>query len=539
MDHNTRREMEKKGKTVSQTEERVFSLIRRYSMIRPGDTVLAGVSGGADSVCLLLLLKEYQTHSPFTLLACHVEHGIRGSESLEDAAFTKRLCDSLSVPLVTEHADVPKLAEEKGIGLEEAARTIRYGIFYRTARKMGAGRIAAAHHKDDQAETVLHNLLRGSGLKGLSGMSPMRACPDPYSSDRKEKGPGQGEEPVLIRPLLETGRDEIRRYLRERGQDWREDETNQDTDYTRNCLRYRIIPLLEQEVNHQAADHLCSLARDASETREFLDRMTEEAALRCLVPHGLEETVLKTEPFHSLHPLLQKNVIRLALSDLTDGSGLKDIRRVHIRKICELSSMPCGKMLDLPYGLSAVRENGIVRICRRSEESRKVKEDEARAVDLCSILTDLKTGVPEDRTGTVFVPFPGKDSPDSGFRIRLLPGNREKKDSGISMHLPEKKYTKQLSCDTMTCNLCIRTRRTGDYLVIDRRGNRKKLKDYLIDEKVPARCRDSIPLLADGSRILWVVGYRIGEDAKITDKTGEILEIEYCGPDTGGDDIRI
>ena len=202
-------------------------LIRKYSMLTAGSRVLCAVSGGADSMCLLHWLSELRETYQITLFAAHYEHGLRGEESLRDAEFTKAQCTDLGIPCVVEHGDVAAFAASQRIGIEDAARTMRYRFLEETADKLGCERIATAHNLNDNAETVLMNLCRGAGTRGLAGIPPVRGR--------------------IIRPLLQTDRKEIEAYLDERGIDHIEDSSNYSDDYTRNRIRHQVIPLMEEE----------------------------------------------------------------------------------------------------------------------------------------------------------------------------------------------------------------------------------------------------------------------------------------------------
>lgn len=216
----------------------VQNFIREQKMIMPGDFVIAGVSGGADSVCLFFELLAYQKEIPFSMEVVHIEHGIRGQDSLADANYVENLCKEYGVPFHLVSCDIKKMAQESSLTVEEAGRKARYQAFEQAAKKSGRSncKIAVAHNLDDQAETILMNLARGSGLRGLGGIRPVREN--------------------IIRPLLNTRRSEIEAALRGRQITWRTDETNHQTEYTRNRIRLEILPLLAQGVNGQAASHI-------------------------------------------------------------------------------------------------------------------------------------------------------------------------------------------------------------------------------------------------------------------------------------------
>lgn len=478
----------------------ILDTIREYQMILPGMHVLAGVSGGADSVCLLLALKEYQKECDFELTVVHVEHGIRGQESMEDAVFVEELCLSLSVPCHVVHCSVPELASSGGLSVEEAARTARYQAFEDMRRRLTADVTAVAHNENDQAETVLWNLLRGSGLKGLGGMQPVR----------------EG----VIRPLLFTSRADIERILRERGVGYRTDRTNLETEYTRNRLRLEILPYMEEHLNRGAVKHIAESSESLREAQDYIARRTAEAAGRCIsgVPGGI---ILKLSEYERQDFYIQGELLRTCIRLCMGGRGLKDIGRVHIRILRELAEKPCGKMQDLPGGLTARRQEGVILFRRTAPEHMEEKCEAASG--------DGKGRGSMDRAAVS----------DGGREEYLLPENGTLTVGGLRVEtrricrkmvepdeiFKEKKYTKWLSCDTIRGNVSFRRRRTGDYLVVNAQGGRKKLRDYMIDQKIPREERDRMWLVADGSHVLWLPGCRISEAAKVTEATETVLKI--------------
>ncbi len=485
----------------------VREMTQQYRMIPPGALVTAGVSGGADSVCLLDVLSRLRAEAGFCLQVVHVEHGVRGEESLEDARFVERMCRSLEIPCFTVHVDMYEEARRTGKTPEEAGRDLRYRAFARICQETGSDRIAVAHNADDQAETVLMNLSRGSGLRGLGGIRPVNG--------------------TIIRPLLGCTRQQIESWLREKGIPWREDSTNESDHYTRNRVRHKIVPMLEEEVNPAAALHIAQAAQRLSEAEAYIEAQAQTLAETCIeVQAGaaradaaragtvragtvrIDTAVLAAQP-----TILQEYLFRLAIRDLTGGTGLKDISAFHIRRLCELTEMPCGHSLDLAGGIRAWKEDGTVCLQRAGETGPAGKDPKAHL--------DVPEYMPAEAEFHVEIGAPAEHR-IGRTRIRVeWPEGAESADL-----LMENKYTKWVCCDTINRSLCLRTRRAGDYLIVNRSGGKKKLKDYMIDEKIPRHLRDHIMLLADGSRILWVVGYRISEDAKVTPETEHVMRIQ-------------
>ncbi|MDD6324761.1 MAG: tRNA lysidine(34) synthetase TilS [Lachnospiraceae bacterium] len=472
--------------------QRIIDTIEKYHMIQPGMRVLAAVSGGADSVCLLMALIRYRSQMEFSLSVVHVEHGLRGEESLADAQYVKELCEALAVPFYLESVDAKRAAKERHLGVEEAARSLRYEAFYKVARQIQADRIAVAHNENDQAETVLWNLTRGSGLQGLGGIRPVR-----------EK---------IIRPLLFLGRQEIEEILRKEGMAWRTDRTNLSCDYTRNRIRLQILPMLAQELNDQAVSHIAQAAERLQEVQDYLIDQCQAAEEACVRQMGAV-VYLELAGYGKQHPLLQKEILKHCLDLLRDGMGRKDVGSVHLDALEKLCTQPCGKRCVLPGGMRAERVDRMELPDGEAGEKRP----------LVRFWQETSEEQQYDRKPEEILLFPGREQQVGMFQVKS-----ELLDPSLvpsAEILQEKKYTKWLSYDTINCNACFRRRRAGDYLVINDRGGRKKLKDYLIDEKIPQKQRDQLWLLADGSHILWIIGWRISEAVKINGNTGKILKI--------------
>jgi tRNA(Ile)-lysidine synthase len=426
-------------------------------------------------VCLLYVLHEYRRKVKFDLTVVHVEHGIRGQESREDAEFTRQLCDRLGIAFCLVPTDVNKIAEAQGLTVEEAGRMERYRIFEEIRQRQHADRIAVAHNRNDQAETVLQHLVRGSGLNGLTGMAPVRGC--------------------IIRPLLFTGREEIETLLTQAQQTWRTDRTNLEQEYMRNRVRLSILPAMEQDMNEQAVSHIAQAADHLREVQEYLNRTAEQAAMQCLSRAGTD-VIADLGALRQFDPLIQKEVLRKAMDRC---SGLKDIGTVHFEALLDLTRKESGREVHLPGHLRVVREYGRLRF---TGDRQMVRYPEYE-VDLAEGVCELPAG---------------------GCRVHLELA--EANQFPYNEIVKENKCTKWISYDTINRKLLFRTRRTGDYLVINSSGGRKKLKDYFIDQKIPRECRDQIWLLADGSHILWIMGDRISEAAKVKPETRTVLKIQ-------------
>ena len=477
--------------------EKVAEWIEKDELIAPGDCVLAGVSGGADSVCLLLLLLKLRQRLRFTVCAVHVEHGIRGADSGRDAAFVEELCRQRQIPCHTCAVDVPAYAAREGLGTEEAARALRYECYLKVAEKLGYERVrvALAHHADDNAETMLFSLARGSGIAGLGGIRAVRRL---------------SERVTIIRPLLAATRTQIEAWLSAQGQPYCIDATNEDTDYSRNKIRHEVMPRLA-EVNRKAVFHMAQSARLLQETADYIGREAARAAEQTCV-FGRGSCRIAGEVFDEYPHIIRSEAVRRVLAE-TAGSG-KDIGSVHVEAVLALAGMQVGRGVDLPYGLRAARVYGGIFIGRAGEEMRQSGGNAPARVREIPREELMRLEAGEELSVAL----------DGGeMRLRILDF------SGRTEEIPKKKYTKWLNYDKIKNSLQIRKRMAGDYLTIDGQGHHKKLKAYFTDEKIPAEKRDDIWLLAEDAKILWVVGGRIGADSRADGHTKKILEVRTIG----------
>ena len=476
----------------------VESFLEQYHMIEQSDVVVAGVSGGADSVCLLLHLLELKEKLSFTLAAVHVQHGIRGEESLKDAAFVEELCRRYQVKLFRYDYNVPEYAKQHGYSEEEAGRNLRYESFHKALEELGApdGKIAVAHNRNDLAETMLWNLIRGSGMRGMAGIPPVRDG--------------------IIRPLLHTSRAEIENYLKERHESYCTDATNASLDYTRNRIRNQVLPVLE-ELNAGVYAHMEQLGDDIRKTQEYLSGVIEEKKAQYAEKDVRQpQTFLISEELLKEPEILYTSVLKECICETATSS--KDITRTHVELVQKLFAMQTGRSVNLPYQVVAERTYGGVRLQKRE----KIPGHEL--TESAGLPSGVTSSQPVRRKNGQSAGCQGillEEHPD--FTCRIY--KREEFPEGIS----KKKYTKWLDYDRIKNSLLIRNRQPGDYFVLDETGRTQKLKQYFVNEKILKEQRDTIPLVADGAHILWIVGYRISAYYKVSSTTKTILEIQYHG----------
>lgn len=477
-------------------QKKVKAFMEQYHMVEEGDFILLGLSGGADSVCLFHMMRKLRETFGFSMMAVHVNHNLRGAEADRDAAFAKMLCREYQIPFELYSCPVEEIAQTEHLSFEEAGRKARQEVFAACAAEHHATKIALAHHQDDVAETMLHHLARGTSLAGLASLRPVRQN--------------------VIRPLLCVGREEIRRELRKNQFSWCEDSTNEEDTYTRNGIRHHVMPYLAKEVNPRAAAHMAQASLDLLETEEYLEEQTER--LMEQYASVQENAVFLKEEVQKEVPLLQRYVIRKSLEWL--AGKRKDLTREHLEAVRNLLEKQVGKQVDLPYGITAVREYET--LCLKKQKRCREKRYREQCGG-CAVPIPVPTsGDRPIRVSCHLNSLFSAESPESEeYQIKIA-----KKTPVFPERIEEKKYTKCFDCDKIKDGLVLRTRRSGDYLKVTAKGGKKKLKDYMIDAKIPREERDSILLLADGPEIWWVVGYRVGESGRVRRDTKEVLQIQ-------------
>ena len=527
--------------------ERIRDYMASNGML-DGGNICVGLSGGIDSVFLLRALLSIADGE---ISAVHVNHMLRGGESDGDERFVRELCDELKVPLRVFLYPVAQLAAIQGGGVEETGRAVRRQAYLTCARGGGSPKIALAHHANDQAETFLFNASRGTSLAGIGAMRPVQPLSGGSAGRQTEEE--QEAPPVIIRPLLAVTRWEIEDWMRENGFAWRSDSTNSDDGYARNSIRMHVIPSLESGVNAQAVRHLALIAADAAAADEIIrneakrlaaeyvrrpgaddavgapaedassDASAETAAadaggkmidaLAGSAPEegapsentsavsASEKAVIFIDDGITGAPALVQGCVFLDALEEIAGSR-KDLGREQIRQIRALFGLQPGKRTDLPYGVKAERLEDCIKL------SAAASEEEVPEIPAAVEVDPGRAGIYTWGNWTVET------------RVISAEGMPD-----MLSDIPSGMYTKWFDCDRMGQSLELRAREAGDYLVVDASGGTKKLKDYYIDEKVPRSERDEIPVRASGDEVIWVIGRRISESAKVTEETKTILEV--------------
>lgn len=456
--------------------KKVQAYIEAYNMIQKKDKIVVGISGGADSVCLLFVLLELQKQYELELIGVHINHHIRGEEALRDQHFVEQLCRRYEIPLEVIDCDVIEEASRRNRSVEETGRDIRREAFIDVLHQYQGDKIALAHHANDNVETFLMNVARGTGLQGLKGIAPVRES--------------------WIRPLLCLERSEVEGYLQEREEAYCVDSTNLEDTYTRNMIRNQIVPIFENHINDRAVDHMSRVIEELSRIESYMSNQVSGAWRLCTVEKESNQVIIHKERLLEYPLIIQERVVKRAIEQVAGHQ--RDITRRHIEEVHGLLERQVGRKLSLPYKLLAKRVYDGIEIVK-SVETVEVDKDKQE----------------------ITLRIPGITMLPNGQQIEITLNNREKYST-----IQETLYTKLFDYDIIKGDLEIRQREIGDYLIINTEGNKQTLKKYFVNEKIEAEQRDRIWNLAVDNQVLWVIGYRRSEAYKVTKDTKHILEIQ-------------
>ena len=477
-------------------ESRFEQVLQAGGLVQHGDSVLLGVSGGADSVAMLHLFSRQgqQGDWSLTLHVVHVNHRLRGAAADEDAAFVAETCRLLRVPCTIECVDVAEIAEREGASVEEVGRRCRFEAFERVALKTGIRTIALAHQADDQAETILHRIIRGTGLRGLAGI-------------RSERPLRPGGDIRVIRPMLDFWRSEIDAYLQQEGIAYREDATNAGTAYTRNRIRHELLPLLREQFNPQVSEALIRLAEQARGLHAYLAETCERMLDALVIERNDRQFVLHCPPLVRKPRVIQTELIRRAILGMGVPEG--ELTYAHLSAVADLAAGSEGsKTLHLPAGL---------RVSRRY--SRLVFESAEPAAALGPEPMDIRVSA----EGVTSLP---------GFGLEITAQRVPADEATILDHLgcsADRKtfsFEEWLDADAVRPPLVARSRRPGDRFLPLGMTDMKKISDFLIDEKIDADRRERVVLLCDQLGPIWVVPLRIDERVRLKRATRNILRLQ-------------
>lgn len=472
---------------------KVKRTIEKYQMIRPGDLVLVAVSGGPDSVALLSILHKLAPELGFSLVAAHLNHRLR-PEAEGEEHLVRELCLSLGLPLETDGADILGLSHSQGKSLEEMAREVRYSFLDEAAARVHADRIALGHHLHDQAETVLMNLLRGSGPEGLKGMQPVR-------------------DGRYIRPLLYARGIEIREFLAGEGLSFAVDHSNADAKHLRNRIRHELLPLLDRQYKTGIETVLARTAEITGREDDFMQDQVRRVLADWKISDSALDMCLDISQLRVLHEALRRRIVKTILERFSpDGKG---VFHSHIQAVLDLAftGKPSG-LLHLPFAVEAKRDYG--RLILRHREKNGPGGDYSYPVAVPERIC-----VPEGRMILEFSII------DAGYgEVTELMGERGEAVRNGTGEIQKAGHV-HLDYDRLSFPLTIRNIRPGDMMRPLGMEGRKKIKAIFIDKKVSRDDRRRIPLLADAGGILWVAGLCLNESVRITTETRRLLKVAY------------
>jgi tRNA(Ile)-lysidine synthase len=466
-------------------ESEVLSFIQRQKLLAPGDRVLVAVSGGPDSVALLHLLYDLREELELRLEVAHLQHGIRGEEAQEDAQFVAELAAKLGLPFHLKEVNLRKIKSAAGKGnLEALARAERYRFFAAVAREGNLGKIATAHTRDDQAETVLMWLLRGSGLKGLGGMPPIHRL----DGTNIESASGL----VVIRPLLGVSRAEIEAYLNEKHLAFRLDRSNQDPSFLRNWIRLKLIPQLKEKMDRNLPSRLAQQAELIRDEEEFLEGLAHAEFDRIRTPEGIDRRALL-----KYSKALQRRLLRLWIESMR--GHLRGLDFQHVEALLDLiaNGPPQGR-LSIPGGWQLIKEYETLRL---DTQSRRIRQQ-------CACYSyDLQVG--EDL-----------HIHEAGLIIQT------REISPPLPRLPDNFTEAMFDVASLAADLTLRNFRHGDRFQPLGMAGHRKVKELFIEKKLPLSIRASLPLLVLGNEVIWIPGYGRSAVGKVTLATKAILHLK-------------
>lgn len=458
--------------------DKVTATIEKYSMLRQGETVLIGLSGGPDSVCLLHVLDRIKGEYNLSIHAVYVDHNLRPDETPKEIEFCRDLCKKLNVEFIVKSIDLNSYIKEHRLNKQEAAREMRYNIFGETAIEVNADKIALAHNADDQAETLFMRLIRGTGPKGLSGMPVKRGN--------------------IIRPLIEIERSAIEDFLDNEKIGSVLDSSNLKTDYLRNRIRLLLMPELKK-LNPNLINSLTTTISIIQEEERYFDIIVTKTLMKLISRKRPNRIELFLAPMQTMDSVILKRVLRRAIDET---ESLRGISFLHIEDISGLikKGKP-GDRIYLPKGIRVIKEYAILVIT--SEAPVKIGSYELQP------------------PGEVIIK-------EAGIVIKA---SFEEKTEDFG----DGRSSALLDADRIDFPLKIRQRTPGDFFFPLGFGKRKKLQDLFVDEKVPRDQRDSVPVVVSGKEpgkeIIWVAGYRADERFRVTEKTERFLRLTILKAD--------
>lgn len=458
---------------------KVLSYIKDNDLIKSGDKILIALSGGPDSVCLLNILYELKEKLSIDIAAAHLNHLLRGEDAFKDEEYVINICDRMGIKCFTKQVDINRYSREHKLSSEMAGRNVRYNFFEEILKQEGFNKIATAHNANDQAETILFRLMRGTGLEGLGGIKAIR-------------------ENKVIRPILCLSRKEVEEYIELKNISPRIDKTNFEKVYNRNKIRLDILPYIKENFNVDIVQTLNRMSVLLQKDNEFLEKISKSSYNNYCTEYN-DYFIIKKEIFKEEKAIVNR-VLRNAVIKFSKANYNFEMK--HIDEIFTLAKNDSGKIIDLPNGIYAENVYGDIYIKTRKQKNNFNSQNKEVILNK------------EDISKSI-IEF-GK------FNIKFLNVYNHEQDK---MNLKENKMIKYFDFDKIVGNISIRFRKDGDKIIPSGMNGSKKVKDIFIDMKIPKEERSNIPILCFDERIAWVVGIRTSEEYKLTNKSENILKV--------------
>ncbi|AYF53815.1 tRNA lysidine(34) synthetase TilS [Clostridium novyi] len=455
--------------------EKVIHTIKQNNMFEVGDKVVVAVSGGPDSICLLHILYKLKEKIGISIVAAHINHCLRGEEADKDEEYVRKFCENLNIQCFVKKEDVHKISKDRGISCEMAGREVRYDFFSEVLNNVRANKIAVAHNANDQAETILMRMLRGTGLEGLIGIRAVR-------------------DNIFVRPIIDITRDEIEDYCYVNNLNPRIDKTNLENIYTRNKIRLELIPYIQKNFNSDVIEVLNRFSDTVKIDNDYLNKVSLEKYNKYC--KGEKDKVIIKEEVFKEHEAILTRVIRMALKELK--GNLNNFDKGHIYDIIDIQKKSTGKFIMLPKNIRVLNNYGDINLYKNNNKINidKGKQEYNLVINKENIL-------------------------DNGLKITLdIINNVE------DTKFDKSSLIKYFDYDKINRDIKLRYRNNGDKFVPLGMKGTKKLKDLFINLKIPKEKRDIIPLIVFDDEISWIVGYRISDKFKINKNTKRILKIK-------------
>ncbi|ACB83678.1 tRNA lysidine(34) synthetase TilS [Natranaerobius thermophilus] len=502
-------------------KEKVYQNIFEKGLIKSGDKVLVGVSGGPDSVALLHVLYELRQELQFKLVVSHLNHGFRDKSAEEDADFVKKLAEDLELPIIYDKWQVKDYINYYKLSPQQGARIQRYKFFEQAAKDFGATKLALGHHIDDQVETFFLRLIRGAGTQGLSGMQFIRKL---------------NNDLLLIRPLLEVSKSEIKEYLQTNKLKYKIDPTNQETNYLRNKVRHEILPVF-QDINPNINERLLETMELLKEENDYLNKAANELYQKSQVDTGRSQNNTKPLAYQGQErellfclktlqkspKVLLRRILLTAVYSFISKTDQEDrhlnsenVSKKHIDAVAKMIELGLtGKEITLPGKIYTFIDTRM--ISGQSKQVMVISDQNLTSSYAIQGTKQAELEVP----GWTYWPL------SNMWLYSYIKDHKSEQSSHYHKTINRNSFEATLDYDKIDLPVIIRNRKVGDRFVPLGMNSPKKLKDFFIDEKVPRNYRDKIPLLVSGrGEILWVIGYRINEQYKVTKDTRRYFCIE-------------